>query len=394
MFKRISKPLKSKSFFLFGARGVGKSTLISSYLNQERTLVFDLLDPELEDQLILDPKKLSAEVLARKSDIDWVIIDEVQKCPKLLNIVHQLIEQHKIKFALTGSSARRLRQKGVNLLAGRALTEYLFPLTFIELGEDFDLDAVLSFGSMPDAVLAKSSAERSAYLRSYTLNYIKYEIQAEQWVRNVEPFRRFLGIAAQMNGCVLNYSNMARDIGVQANTVQSYFDILEDTLIGIRLPAYDRSIRKQMRTAPKFYLFDLGIKRSLDKTLDVRLAPGTSAYGSAFEHLVIMDLYRLAQYKRPDYSLSYILTKDGAEIDLVVDRPGRPVALVEIKSKDAIDDRDTRHLEHFKADFKNPELFLLSNDSREKLIGSARALHWQKGICEILGIQDKDFYAV
>lgn len=386
MFDRLLKPLKSKSFFLFGARGVGKSTFISGYLKSDRILTFDLLDPELEDQLILEPKKLSAEILAKKSAIDWVIIDEIQKCPKLLNIVHQLIVQNKIKFALTGSSARKLKQKGVNLLAGRAITEYMFPLTFLELGDHFNLDTVLSFGSMPEAISAESVQERSAYLRSYTLNYIKSEIQAEQWVRNIDPFRKFLGIAAQMNGCILNYSNMARDIGVQANTVQSYFDILEDTLIGIRIPAFDRSIRKQMRMAPKFYLFDLGVKRALDKTLDVRLAPGTSAYGVAFEHLVIMELYRLSQYKRPDYSLSYILTKDGAEIDLVVDRPGQPTALVEIKSKDQVDERDSRHLEHFYGDFKKPDLFLLSNDPREKLIGKTRALHWQKGICEILAI--------
>lgn len=386
MFRRIIKPLKSKSFFLFGARGVGKSTFISKFLKHDRTLVFDLLNPELEDQLLLEPQRLTAEILANKADIDWVVIDEIQKCPKLLNIVHQMIVQHKVKFALTGSSARRLRQKGVNLLAGRALTNYLFPLTFIELGAQFDLGTVLSFGSLPEAISAHSAEERSAYLRSYTLNYIKSEIQAEQWVRNLDPFRKFLGLAAQMNGGILNYSNMARDIGVQANTVQSYFDILEDTLIGIRLPAYGRSIRKQMRTAPKFYLFDLGVKRALDRTLDVRLAPGTSAYGSAFEHLVIMEIYRLCQYQKPDYALSYILTKDGAEIDLVIDRPGQASALIEIKSKPQVDDRDTRHLEHFQSDFRKPELFLLSNDTRDKLIGPTRALHWQKGIREILGV--------
>jgi predicted AAA+ superfamily ATPase len=210
------------------------------------------------------------------------------------------------------------------------------------------------------------------------------EIQAEQWVRNIEPFRKFLGLAAQMNGCVLNYSNMARDIGVEANTVQSYFDILEDTLVGMRLQAFERSIRKQLRKAPKFYLFDLGIKRALDRTLDVKLTPGTAAYGDAFEHLVIIEIYRLCNYKKPDYSLSYILTKDGAEIDLVVERPGHPTALVEIKSKSVVDDRDCRHLENFKRDFHEPDLFLLSNDPHEQKIGSVRAMHWQKGILEIL----------
>jgi predicted AAA+ superfamily ATPase len=387
MFPRHLNALKTKSFFLFGARGVGKSTFIDTFLRQERKLIFDLLDPEVEDRFILDPNKLKAEILAQIEKIDGVVIDEIQKCPKLLNIVHQLIVKHKIKFALTGSSARRLRQKGVNLLAGRALTEYLFPLTFLELGDAFDLESVMSFGSLPEAVAASSTEEKKRYLRSYTLNYIKMEIHAEQWVRNVETFRRFLGLAAQMNGRVLNYSNLARDIGVEANTVQSYFDILEDTLVGMRLPAYDRSIRKQMRKAPKFYLFDLGIKRALDRTLDVTLAQSTSAFGEAFEHLVIMEINRLCHYARPDYSLSYVLTKDGAEIDLVVERPGQPTALVEIKSKSSVDERDCRHLEHFRPDFRKPDLFLLSNDPVSKEIGFVRAEYWQSGILDILGIK-------
>ena len=263
MLMRLAKPLKTKSFFLFGARGVGKSTFIEEYLREQRTISFDLLDPQVEDRLILEPQALSSEVLANISKIDWVVIDEIQKCPKLLNVVHQLIVKHQIKFALTGSSARRLRQKGVNLLAGRALTEYLFPFTFLELGSEFDLDSVLENGSLPDSVFASSPEEQKAYLRSYTLNYLKMEIQAEQWVRKVEPFRKFLGLAAQVNGRVLNYSNMGRDVGVEANTIQAYFDILEDTLVGMQ-----------------------------------------------------------------------------------------PTALLEIKSKTQVDERDCRHLEHFKEDFK------------------------------------------
>lgn len=383
----MCKPLKSKSFFLFGARGVGKSTFIDVHLKQERKLVYDLLDPELEDLFMLEPNRLKSEVLAKIDQIEWVVIDEIQKCPKLLNIVHQLIVSHRVKFALTGSSARRLRQKGVNLLAGRALTNYLFPLTFDELGSAFQLDAVLSFGSLPEVVLSSSDIERAAFLRSYSLNYVKMEIQAEQWVRNIEPFRKFLTIAAQMNGRILNYSNIARDIGVQPNTVQSYFDILEDTLMGVRLPAYSRSIRKQMSLAPKFYLFDLGIKRALDRTLDVKLVPGTNAFGSAFEHLVFVELFRLCQYYRPDYTLSYILTKDGAEIDLVLERPGKPTALIEIKSKQTVDDRDVRHLIHFKRDFKSPDLYLLSNCIQDQQIGDVKARLWSKGILELLDVE-------
>ncbi|MBP9706528.1 MAG: ATP-binding protein [Oligoflexales bacterium] len=384
MFDRLVNPLKTKSFFLFGARGVGKSTFIQGFTKNQRTLVFDLLDPEVEDRLLLAPESLRSEVLAALPQLDWVVIDEVQKCPKLLNVVHKLIVEQGVKFALTGSSARRLKQKGVNLLAGRALTESLHPLTSLELKTAFSLSEVLEGGTLPEAVLANSEEERRAYLRSYALNYIKHEIQAEQWVRNLEPFRRFLGIAAQMNGKVLNYSAIARDVGVESNTVQSYFENLEDTLVAFRLPGYNRSIRKQQRQSPKFYFFDLGVKRALDRTLEIPLKPGTAAYGEAFEHFIVLEIYRLSSYQKKDYELSYLLTKDGAEIDLILERPGKSVALIEIKSKNRVDEHDARHLEHFRKDFTTPELFLLSNDPNNKRLGAVSALYWRDGLREIM----------
>lgn len=313
------------------------------------------------------------------------MLDEIQKCPKLLNSVQKLIVEYKLKFAMTGSSARRLRQKGSNLLAGRAHTESLFPLTHIELDRQFDLDAVLRNGALPEVVTTEDITEKIGFLRAYGLNYVRYEVQAEQWVRNLEPFRKFLGVAAQMNWKILNYSSIARDIGVETATAQSYFDILEDTLLGIRLVAYHQSIRKQQHKAPKFYFFDLGVKRALDRTLDIPLKPGTSAYGEAFEHFIILEILRLASYYKKDFELSYLLTKDGAEIDLIVDRPGEPTALVEIKSKDKVDDRDTRALEHFSGDFKKANLFLLSRDLRAKRIGKCQCLPWQHGIKELMG---------
>lgn len=385
MFIRLISPLTSKSFFLFGARGVGKSTFIENFFQQRRILLYDLLDPEVEDRFILNPKEFREEILQRSGQFDWVVVDEVQKCPKLLNIVHKLIVQKQVKFALTGSSARRLYQKGTNLLGGRAHTEYLFPLTHIELANHFNLDEVLMTGALPESVTSESVKERNGFLRSYALNYLKHEVQAEQWVRKLEPFRRFLGVAAQMNGKIINYTNIARDIGVETGTVQSYFDILEDTLIGIRLNSYHRSVRKQQHKAPKFYFFDLGVKRALDRTLDIPLKPGTSAYGDAFEHFIILEILRLATYKKLDYELSYLLTKDGAEIDLILDRPGMAPVLVEIKSKEHVDDRDARALEHFRGDFRNAELYLLSKDSHQKRIGNTSALPWRKGIEQILG---------
>jgi predicted AAA+ superfamily ATPase len=383
-FIRTIKPLESKSFFLFGARGVGKSTFIRNFLRDKSSLFVDLLSPAAEDKYAKNPDLLAREIIPHHASLEWIVIDEVQKCPKLLDVVQMLIVEHQLKFILSGSSARRLKQKGVNLLAGRALNEYMFPLTHIELASAFDLQAVLETGSLPEVRTSESVEVQHAFLRAYALNYITTEIQAEQWVKNLPPFRRFLEVAGQMNGKILNYTSIAKDIGVDPNTVQSYFEILEDTLIGIRLPGFSRSLRKQQRQAPKFFLFDLGVKRALDRTLDVPLKPQTAAYGEAFEHFVIVEIMRQASYARKDFRYSYLLTKDGVEIDLIVDRPGRPTVLVEIKSKNQVDSHDGRHLKHFETDFKDPLRIIISNDETEKNFDGIKSQHWRKGIKEII----------
>lgn len=385
-FIRTIKPLESKSFFLFGARGVGKSTFIRNFLRGKSSLFVDLLSPAAEDKYAKNPDLLAREIIPHHASLEWIVIDEVQKCPKLLDVVQMLIVEHQLKFILIGSSARRLKQKGVNLLAGRALNEYMFPLTHIELASAFDLQAVLETGSLPEVRTSESVEVQHAFLRAYALNYITTEIQAEQWVKNLPPFRRFLEVAGQMNGKILNYTSIAKDIGVDPNTVQSYFEILEDTLIGIRLPGFSRSLRKQQRQAPKFFLFDLGVKRALDRTLDVPLKPQTAAYGEAFEHFVIVEIMRQASYARKDFRYSYLLTKDGVEIDLIVDRPGRPTVLVEIKSKNQIDSHDGRHLKHFETDFKDPLRIIISNDETEKNFDGIKSQHWRKGIREIIDL--------
>jgi predicted AAA+ superfamily ATPase len=384
-FHRSLNPLKSKSFFLFGARGVGKSTFIKSFLKGQSAFVIDLLEPDLEDRYSKHPEILMQEILPKKDGLAWVVIDEVQKCPKLLNVAQKIMVEHKIKFILSGSSARRLKQHGVNLLAGRALNEFMFPLTHEELGDRFDLVDVLETGALPEVKAADSAEVQHAFLRAYALNYVTTEIQAEQWVKNLPPFRKFLEIAAQMNGKILNYSSIARDIGVDPNTVQGYFEIIEDTLLGFRLPAYDKSVRRQQRQAPKFYLFDTGVKRALDRTLDIPLKPQTSAFGEAFEHFIILEIQRIASYRRKDFRYSYLLTKDDAEIDLIIDRPGQQTLLVEIKSKIQVDERDIRHLKNFQKDFVHPLLLLLSLDQVEKEIDGVKACHWQKGIRLIVG---------
>ena len=285
MFKRLVKLPENKSFFLFGPRGAGKSTLLQSTFRDKKPVVFDLLDVELVDELSLHPKRFIERI---GKDATTVIVDEIQKLPKLLDYVHALIEEKKIQFILTGSSARRLKQKGTNLLAGRALVRELYPFSTFELNENFDLTKALERGGLPDSYLANTGEDSADYLRAYTLTYLEKEIQQEQWVRKLEPFRRFLIIAAQMNGKIINRSSVARDLGVDDMTVESYFEILEDTYIGFRLRAFHRSPRKQIREAPKFYLIDPGIKRSLERTTRVPLLPQTTAFGDAFEHWVIL----------------------------------------------------------------------------------------------------------
>ena len=190
-------------------------------------------------------------------------------------------------------------------------------------------------------------------------------------------------VSAQCNGDIVNFSNIARDVGADIKTVQSYFQILEDTLIGFLLEPFHGSVRKRQAGAAKFFLFDTGVKRALDRTLTVELLPGTYAYGRAFEHLVIVEAMRLSSYKQNDYRFSYLRTKDGAEIDLIIERPSAPVALVEIKSSDRVDERDTKPLERLAADFPDSEAICLSRDPVAKKIGSVRALPWQEGLKEL-----------
>jgi len=382
LLNRLVRLPKKKSYFLFGPRGAGKSTLLRSIYADKKPYVFDLLDVELVDELSLHPKRFVERI---GPDISLVIVDEVQKLPRLLDYVHALIEERHIQFVLTGSSARRLKQKGTNLLAGRALVRDLYPFSAFELKERFNLQMALERGGLPESYLAHSDRDSADYLRAYALTYLEKEIQAEQWVRNLNPFRRFLIVAAQMNGKIINRAAIARDIGVDDMTVQSYYDILEDTYIGFFLPTFHHLSRKQMRKAPKFYLIDPGIKRALERTTKVPLLPQTSAYGDAFEHWVVLEFVKLSHYFELDWELFYLQTKDGSEIDLVIKRPGQPILLVEIKSKDRVTESDAKTLEHLGADFKEPvEKWLLSQDPLTQSFGTTRAIHWKDALQSII----------
>lgn len=348
-------------------------------------LLIDLLDPEVEDRYARDPKLLERLVASSASAPRWIVIDEVQRVPQLLDLAHRLIESRGLKFILTGSSARKLRSGASNLLAGRAFLYRMFPLTQGELGGRFDLDEVLHWGSLPRIFSLKTRGEKKAYLRSYGLTYLKEEIQTEQIVRRIDPFREFLEVAAQTNGRVLNASKIARQIGADVKTVQSYFQILEDTWVGFFLPAYHRSVRKSQTSHPKFYLFDPGVKRALERSLDAGLAEGTSAYGDAFEHWVVLECHRLNECLSKDFRLSYLRTKDGAEVDLVLSKPGRRTLLIEVKSSSRVDELEVRKLRRLQADVPESAAFYLSRDAYAQTIEGGRCLPWDRGLAEVFG---------
>lgn len=384
MYKRKLKILLSNSFLLFGARGTGKSSLLKEIIPEKNSLWIDLLLPDQEALYSENPQRLIEQIDALKHLPEWIVIDEVQKVPKLLDIVHSEIEKRKIKFALTGSSARKLKRGGANLLAGRAFVSHLYPFTFTELGKDFNLINALSWGTLPFVVNATSDEMRKAYLQSYVDTYLKEEILQEQIIRKVIPFRKFLLIAAQLNGTMLNYNSIAKDLKTDWATVRSYFEILEDTLLGFNLPAYDKSLRKQQLKSSKFYLFDLGVKRALDRTLSLELSSG-QMIGPLFEHFIITEIYRLNEYQKKDFSLSYLATQGGLEVDLIVERPGEKTAFIEIKSSEIIQESHLKHLQALSKDYPDFEFFCFCREKIARKVGLIKILPWDKGI-KVLGL--------
>lgn len=389
MFHRMVELPEANSAFLFGARGTGKTTLLHQTCQGSTTVFVDLLDLEQETEFLRDPGRFGRLVDGLSSTIQTVVIDEIQRVPRLLDVIHLKLEERKrkkinsIQFIMTGSSARKLKRGAANLLAGRAFVYHLFPLTAAELKDDFDLRMALEFGSLPEVWNLKERNLTIRFLEAYGRTYLKEEVWNEQIIRKLEPFGLFLETAAQMNGKVLNFSKIARDIGVDTKTVQSYFQILEDTLLGYLLQPFHRSLRKRQLTAPKFYFFDTGVKRALERTLTIPLLPQTYFFGEAFEHFIFLEMYRRNEYRKRDYRFSYIQTHDGAEVDFVIERPGKPVALVEIKSSSVVSPTMVKHLLRFSQEFSRCEPFLLSLDPAPQKIGAVHALHWEEGLNEL-----------
>jgi uncharacterized protein len=386
MFHRLAKLSKSQSFFLFGARGTGKSELLKNHFSKGESLYIDLLDPELALRLSAYPNDILGMIEGFEGKKKWVIIDEIQKAPQLLEIVHKKISEKSFNFALTGSSARKLRRGSSNLLAGRAVLFNLFPLTHLELKDEFDLQEVLTFGSLPELYSLTSELDKKRFLKSYAQTYLKEEIIEEQIVRNLPPFKRFLDTVCTYDTEIINFTNVARDISTDPKTVMRYYEILEDTLLGFYLPSYDTSIRKQQKKSKKFYFFDTGIVRVLSQKIDIPVSEKTYEYGKLFENFIVNEINRILSYQELQYNLSFLRISETQEIDLIIQKSGVPTHICEIKSSSSVDERSARTLNLLEKDFKNIKALVISNDPEEKKFGKVRALHWKQAISEICNL--------
>ena len=323
MLKRILNP-PSQSFFLLGPRGTGKSTWLRALFPDAHLI--DLLSEATYQGLLANPASLANQLRAVHPG-KWVIIDEVQRLPALLNEVHRFIEQKRLKFVLCGSSARKLKRSGVNLLAGRALNRSMHPFVPEELGEPFDVDNALQFGLLP---IVWDSVEKSETLTAYAQLYLKEEIQAEALVRNLSGFARFLPIAALYQGQALNVSNIAREAGIARTTVVGYLDILEETLLCFRLPAFEAKMRVRERKLPKWYWCDPGLVRAIKRSSGVLIPEET---GALFEGLVAQLLRAYIDYRRI-FDVMYYWAPAGSvktEVDFILLR-NREIVAVEVKS--------------------------------------------------------------
>lgn len=348
---------------------------------------FDLLEDDLYQRLVARPQIFEEIIPAEFDSSCWVVADEIQRAPGLLNYVHRLIENRGIKFALSGSSARKLRRSGANLLAGRAFNNSLFPLTCFELGSDFNLREVLNFGSLPFVFSLTDSTQKKEYLKSYVGNYLRQEIKEEQIVRKLEPFIRFLEAAAQSNGKIINASEIGRASSTDGKSVLRYYEILEDTLLGFFLEPYHRSIRKVQTDKSKFYLFDLGIKRALEQDLSSEITESSFAFGNAFEHFFIAECHRARHYLRIDERAYYLRTKDDAEIDLIIERPKGEIFAIEIKSAERVDETKLRTSINLAMDLKPRAIWIASREKHPRNLGDkVEILPWREVLHRLYGL--------
>jgi len=365
----LEELLRQKSHFLFGPRQTGKTFLARRMLKNAR--FYDLLDSSTYLALSQNPGRIAEEV----SSLDRiVVIDEIQRIPGLLNEVHRLIEERGIRFLLTGSSTRKLRRGGVNLLGGRARTRHLHPLTYRELKGGFDLNRVIESGLLPSIYFSDNPG---ADLKAYAGTYLQQEIVAEGAARNIPAFSRFLGVAAFCNATIVNFTNVANDAQVARTTVYEYFGILKDTFLLHELPAWRQSKKRKPIASSKYYFFDVGILATLQGR---EFRPRTPEFGEAFETYLMHELICYRDYVSEE-PLSYWRSTSGFEVDFII---GDHTA-IEVKAKQNLSPVDLKSLNALSEEKKLKRYLCVSMEPRRRRIGDVIVLPYKEFLEELWG---------
>lgn len=371
-------PLLNKgTVFLFGPRQTGKSTYIRHEILSLAVKTYSLLDHGLLLRFKADPTRLRQEVEAEGWSDCIIVIDEVQKCPELLDEVHHLIEERHIRFLLTGSSARSLKRSGVNLLGGRGRDRAFHPLVYHELvASGFSLSRAMKNGLIPNHYFADDAED---VLQSYVSRYLAEEIIAEGASRNIPAFARFLEIAATCNSQQLDYTSVSSDAGVSRQTVQNYFQILKDTLLGHELPAWVGSIKRKAMTTPKFYFFDMGVVRSLRR---LEAIPETSKdFGDFFEHFLFLELRAWIDYTKPSRTLHYWRSTSAFEVDFILDSK----VAIEVKSTQQASHRHFKGLKALQEESAFEKYILVCREKEKRLVDGIHLYPWETFLKELWG---------
>ncbi len=376
MIHRLFKFSAEKNIFLLGPRQTGKSALIKNELKNILHFEINLLKSETYKRYQKNPEFFKQDILykVKNEKIRIIFVDEIQKLPILLDDIHFLIEEYKIKFILSGSSPRKLKKGQANLLGGRVPIRYLFPFTYLELNESFNLEQALIYGTLPGIYFLLESDKRDSLI-TYVETYLKEEILAEGIIRNLEPFSRFLDICGIYNSELLNYSNISRESAVALKTVQNYFQILEDTLIAYKLPAWDKSVKKQLALTPKFYFFDNGITSVLNNQLN--LSADSNYKGKVFEQYIINELRAIKFYKNSLLKFHFWRTVAGSEVDLLITDNNKILTAIEIKYKTKINSKDFSGLKSFREEQPMVPLYLVYTGEESYEVDGITILHYK-----------------
>ncbi len=361
-FPDLAGLLEKRSFFLLGPRQTGKTSLIKNVLPD--IVFYDLLDSANYLAFSRNPGRLAEEI---GSSVKRVIIDEIQRIPSLLNEVQRLMESRKVHFLLTGSSARKLRRGGTNLLGGRARIKYLHPLTYRELGDQFNLHQAMQKGLLPSIYFSDDSR---ADLEAYAGFYLQQEIMAEGATRNIPAFSRFLKIAAHNNGCIVNFTNIASDAQVARTTVYEYYEILKDTLILRELPPWRKTVKRKPLASSKYYFFDVGVVAALQGRPFLK---GTPEFGEAFETFIMHELSCWSDYVSGE-PLNFWRSTSGFEVDFII---GDHTA-VEVKAKENISSQDIKSLRALREERKLKRYICVCLEKRSRTMDNIKILPYSE----------------